>query len=79
LNSAGAALLAVGRDSTALAAVKGGALGGHLFVADVTPDMPDRIVAACLERFGTLTTLVNAAGIIATGTISPRPTSSGRR
>ena len=31
--------------------------------------MPDRIVAACLERFGTLTTLVNAAGIIATGTI----------
>ena len=62
------------RDGAALAAVvkEAAALGGRadLFVADVTaPDMPDRIVAACLERFGTLTTLVNAAGIIATGTI----------
>ena len=72
--AAGASLLAVGRDGGALAAVvkEAAALGGRadLFVADVTaPDMPDRIVAACLERFGTLTTLVNAAGIIATGTI----------
>ena len=72
--AAGASLLAVGRDGVALAAVvkEAAALGGRadLFVADVTaPDMPDRIVAACLERFGTLTTLVNAAGIIATGTI----------
>ena len=72
--AAGASLLAVGRDAAALAAVvkEAAALGGRadLFVADVTaPDMPDRIVAACLERFGTLTTLVNAAGIIATGTI----------
>ena len=72
--AAGASLLAVGRDGAALAAVvkEAAALGGRadLFVADVTaPDMPDRIVAACLERFGTLTTLVNAAGIIATGTI----------
>jgi len=72
--AAGASLLAVGRDAAALAAVvkEAATLGGRadLFVADVTaPDMPDRIVAACLERFGTLTTLVNAAGIIATGTI----------
>jgi len=72
--AAGASLLAVGRDGGALAAVvkEAAALGGRadLFVADVTaPDMPDRIVAGCLERFGTLTTLVNAAGIIATGTI----------
>jgi len=72
--AAGASLLAVGRDGGALAVVvkEAAALGGRadLFVADVTaPDMPDRIVAACLERFGTLTTLVNAAGIIATGTI----------
>jgi NAD(P)-dependent dehydrogenase (short-subunit alcohol dehydrogenase family) len=72
--AAEASVLAVGRDGAALAAVvkEATALGGRaeLFVADVTaPDMPDRIVAACLERFGTLTTLVNAAGIIATGTI----------
>ena len=72
--AAEASVLAVGRDGAALAAVdkEAAALGGRadLFVADVTaPDMPDRIVAACLERFGTLTTLVNAAGIIATGTI----------
>jgi len=72
--AAGASLLAVGRDGAALAAVvkEAAALGGRadLFVADVTaPDMPDRIVAACLQRFGTLTTLVSAAGIIATGTI----------
>ena len=29
----------------------------------------ERIISACLERFGSLTTLVNAAGIIATGTV----------
>ena len=72
--AAEASVLAVGRDGAALAAVvkEAAALGwlAELFVADFTaPDMHDCIVAACLERFGTLTTLVNAAGIIATGTI----------
>jgi NAD(P)-dependent dehydrogenase (short-subunit alcohol dehydrogenase family) len=72
--AAGASVLAVGRDGTALAGVvkEAAGLGGRaeLFVADVTaPDIPERIVSACLERFGTLTTLVNAAGIIATGSI----------
>src|SRR5262249_15374144 len=39
-------------------------------VADVTAiDAPDRIVSAARTRFGRLTTLVNAAGIIASGTI----------
>jgi NAD(P)-dependent dehydrogenase (short-subunit alcohol dehydrogenase family) len=72
--AAGASVLAVARDSAALTAVVQAAGGDgrrvQPFVADVTaPEMPDRIVSACLERFGSLTTLVNAAGIIATGTI----------
>jgi NAD(P)-dependent dehydrogenase (short-subunit alcohol dehydrogenase family) len=72
--ASGAAVLAVGRSAAALAEVvkEVTAEGGRaeLFVADVTvPDAPERIVAACLERFGSLTTLVNAAGIIATGTV----------
>ena len=72
--AAGAAVLAVGRNELALAEVVKEARGAggraDRCVADITaPDVPDRIVAACLEPFGTLTTLVNAAGIIATGTI----------
>jgi NAD(P)-dependent dehydrogenase (short-subunit alcohol dehydrogenase family) len=72
--AAGASVLAVARDSGALTAVVKDAGGDgrrvQPFVADVTaPEMPERIVSACLERFGSLTTLVNAAGIIATGTI----------
>jgi NAD(P)-dependent dehydrogenase (short-subunit alcohol dehydrogenase family) len=72
--ASGAAVLTVGRSAAALAEVvkEVTAEGGRaeLFVADVTvPDAPERIVAACLERFGSLTTLVNAAGIIATGTV----------
>ena len=71
---AGAAVLAVGRNEAALQEVVGeaAAAGGRadFFVADITaPDVPPRIVSACLERFGSLTTLVNAAGIIATGTV----------
>ena len=71
---AGAAVLAVGRDAGALAevsAVVEGA-GGQCaaFAADVTEaGAPARIVDAALGRFGGLTTLVNAAGIIGTGTI----------
>ena len=70
----GAAVLAVGRNEAALADVvrEGTNAGGRLdsFVADITlPDAADAIVRACLDRFGTLTTLVNAAGVIATGSI----------
>jgi NAD(P)-dependent dehydrogenase (short-subunit alcohol dehydrogenase family) len=43
---------------------------GFACVADVTAAAsPDRIVRSTLERFGGLTTLVNAAGIIGSGTI----------
>jgi NAD(P)-dependent dehydrogenase (short-subunit alcohol dehydrogenase family) len=70
----GASLVAVGRDETALrnltAEVEAG--GGHALavVADVTTaDSPHRIVEAALARFGTITTLVNAAGIIGSGTV----------
>ena len=69
---AGASVLAVGRDAAALSDVSSAAAGGTAvpFVADVTEaDAPARIVAAALDRFGTLTTLVNAAGIIASGTL----------
>jgi NAD(P)-dependent dehydrogenase (short-subunit alcohol dehydrogenase family) len=72
--AAGAAVLAVGRDAFALGDVAAAIAdaGGNAvpFAADVTAaDAPDRIVAAALERFGTITALVNAAGIIASGTI----------
>jgi len=71
---AGCSVLAVGRDETALAAVaaeverEGGRAKAH--AADVTaPSAPDEIVAAALREFGALTTLVNAAGIIASGSV----------
>jgi NAD(P)-dependent dehydrogenase (short-subunit alcohol dehydrogenase family) len=71
---ASASVLAVGRQAAALddlaAAVE--AEGGRpaVLVADVTaPDAPERIVAAAVERFGGITALVNAAGIIASGTV----------
>ena len=71
---AGASVLAVGRDEAALSDVASAIEreGGHGAVcqADVTEaDAPDRIVRAALDRFGGLTTLVNAAGIIGSGTI----------
>lgn len=67
-------MLAVGRDETALASVTAEveAAGGRALpcVADVTtPDAPDRIVEAALSRFGAITTLVNAAGVIGSGTV----------
>jgi NAD(P)-dependent dehydrogenase (short-subunit alcohol dehydrogenase family) len=72
---AGAAVLAVGRAATALDAVAelveraGGRAVPH--VADVTaPEAPDAIVAAALQHFGRLTTVVNAAGIIGSGTVA---------
>jgi NAD(P)-dependent dehydrogenase (short-subunit alcohol dehydrogenase family) len=71
---AGAAVLAVGRNERALQEVVAQAATAgaraELFVADITlPDVPPRIVAAAIERFGSLTTLVNAAGIIAMGSV----------
>jgi NAD(P)-dependent dehydrogenase (short-subunit alcohol dehydrogenase family) len=73
--AAGAAVLAVGRAATALDAVAelveraGGRAVPH--VADVTaPEAPDAIVAAALQHFGRLTTVVNAAGIIGSGTVA---------
>lgn len=67
-------MLLVGRDGRALARVAAevdGAGGrGVTFAADVTaPDAPGRIVAAAVQQFGGLTTLVSAAGIIGSGTI----------
>ena len=70
----GAAVLAVGRKATALAEVAQEVTkaGGQClpFEADVTADdAPGAIVARAVAAFGGLTTLVNAAGIIATGTV----------
>jgi len=72
--AAGAAVLAVGRNEKALAEVVKDARGAggraEYVAADITaPGAADQIVAACLEHFGSLTTLVNAAGIIASGSI----------
>ena len=71
---AGAQVLLVGRDETALAEVAAAIAheGGQAAVlqADVTQgSAPERIVATALDRFGGLTTLVNAAGIIGSGSI----------
>src|SRR4029453_1311280 len=71
---AGAAVLAVGRDASALAQVAADVHreGGRCSVltADVTDaKAPAAIVDTALERLGGLTTLVNAAGIIGSGTI----------
>lgn len=72
--AAGAGVLAVGRNETALADLPSGAGrdGGRIvpFAADVTEESsPARIVAAALEHFGRLTSLVNAAGIIGSGAV----------
>jgi NAD(P)-dependent dehydrogenase (short-subunit alcohol dehydrogenase family) len=72
--AAGADVLAVGRQGAALAGVVADVerAGGRAaaLVADVTAaDAPDRIVKAAVERFGGITTLVNAAGIIGSGSV----------
>jgi NAD(P)-dependent dehydrogenase (short-subunit alcohol dehydrogenase family) len=73
--AAGSAVLAVGRDAPALDALAelveraGGRAVPH--VADVTaPEAPDAVVAAALQQFGRLTTVVNAAGILGSGTVA---------
>jgi NAD(P)-dependent dehydrogenase (short-subunit alcohol dehydrogenase family) len=70
----GAAVLVVGRDEAALIEVatavsrEGGR--GEVLAADVTAaEAPSRIVRTAVERLGGLTTLVNAAGIIGSGSI----------
>ena len=67
-------ILAVGRDKAALQAVcdEVVAAGGVAlpFAADVTAaDAPERIVAGALKQFGRIDVLVNAAGIIASGSV----------
>ena len=70
----GAAVLLVGRAESALAEVAAAIArdGGRSasVTADVTaPDAPARIVEAAQRELGGITTLVNAAGIIGSGTI----------
>lgn len=70
----GASVLAVGRNADALAALTAqfdGASGRVVCCeADVTAaDAPDRIVASAVQAFGGIDVLVNAAGVIATGTL----------
>jgi NAD(P)-dependent dehydrogenase (short-subunit alcohol dehydrogenase family) len=70
----GAAVVAVGRQQQAVADVAsavGGAGGSAIgCVADVTTeDAPDRIIRTAVDRFGAVDVLVNAAGVIATGTL----------
>jgi NAD(P)-dependent dehydrogenase (short-subunit alcohol dehydrogenase family) len=69
-----AAVLAVGRDAGPLkevcTAVEGEGGRAVPFVADLTAaDAPDAVVRAALDAFGSLSAIVNAAGIIASGTI----------
>ena len=71
---AGAAVIAVGRKAAALSEVAQAVelAGGRCVTveADVTAaDAPATLAAAARDAFGGLTTLVNAAGIIASGTI----------
>jgi NAD(P)-dependent dehydrogenase (short-subunit alcohol dehydrogenase family) len=71
---AGASVLAVGRNEAALTEVASAIAseGGQSAVlqADVTDaSAPERIVAAALDRFRGLTTVVNAAGIIGSGSV----------
>ena len=71
---AGASVVAVGRNDAALRELTGSLEGAsgriHPVRADVThADSPDRIVRAAVDAFGGLDVLVNAAGIIGTGTL----------
>ena len=69
-----AALLLTGRDTGALEAIvdRAASAGGRAVAcpADLADDgAPDRVVRAAVEAFGGIDVVVNAAGIIASGTI----------
>jgi len=69
-----ASVLTVGRDANALAEVaalvqKSGGRAETLAVDVTQANAAEQIVAAAVHHFGGLTTLVNAAGIIGTGSI----------
>jgi NAD(P)-dependent dehydrogenase (short-subunit alcohol dehydrogenase family) len=71
----GASVVAVGRDTEALAGVVAAIVGAggraHGCAADVTADeAPERVVRTAIEKFGGLDVLVNAAGALATGTLA---------
>ncbi len=71
---AGGSLVLVGRQETALTEVAGAvrSAGGQAVAcrADVTAaDAPERIVNSALEAFGHIDVVVNAAGVIASGTL----------
>jgi NAD(P)-dependent dehydrogenase (short-subunit alcohol dehydrogenase family) len=70
----GAAVLVVGRSDPGLADVAAAVerAGGRsaMIAIDVTaPDAPARIVGAALENFGGVTAVVNAAGVIGSGSV----------
>ena len=68
----GASVLAVGRDKAALEELRGEAATGRVSIlqVDVTTDQSaDAIVDTARREIGGITTLVTAAGIIATGSI----------
>jgi len=71
----GCHILAVGRDEHALqatcAAIVAAGGVGHALAADVTaPDAPTQIVTKALAVFGRIDVLINAAGIIASGSVT---------
>lgn len=71
---AGASVLATGRDDAALLEVaaaveRQGGRAATLAIDVTAADAPARIVREALERFGSITTLVNAAGIISFGSV----------
>ena len=74
LATEGYQVLAVGRDSTALSETERriqerGGTCATLQADVVTADAPERIVTAAVNRFGGIDALVNAAGIIGSGTV----------
>lgn len=72
--SQGGSVLLVGRNATSLNIAREEIVASHgrasVCAADVTADdAPTRIVHAAVEAFGGIDVLVNAAGVIATGTL----------